>query len=129
MCAATLSAWCNPVDDLDDKVRDRDNQAVMAAVKRNPGLLQLELTRPACQKDTLLGRAAFWGNLELCKFLLAQGADVNHIGFAEDTALGKAAFMGHPRIVSLLLAHGAKIASEKSTALHAAAFGNRLDCL
>ena len=61
------------------------------------------------QGRTPLMLAAFRGNIEAVRKLLACGAEVNAKDKDGDTALMFAAFKGHAEIVSLLLRHGANV--------------------
>lgn len=56
-----------------------------------------------------LGLAAFTGRLEIAEFLLAQGAEVNHVSEDDNqfTALTGAVANGNAAVVKLLLMHGA----------------------
>ncbi|KAJ7110469.1 ankyrin repeat-containing domain protein, partial [Mycena epipterygia] len=54
-----------------------------------------------------LQAAAFQGNLEIVKLLLAHGANPNIEGGQNGTALQAATVCGHTDIVKVLLEHGA----------------------
>jgi ankyrin repeat protein len=74
--------------------------------------------------DTPLIAASYRGRIEIVKFLLAKGADVNKSGGkAGDTPLIIASWKGHTEIVKLLLANGAdasKMDKDGETALYSA---------
>jgi len=59
--------------------------------------------------STALTTAAFMGETEVVRLLIAAGADVNARNGDKGTALHAAAFFGHPDIVKLLLDHGADV--------------------
>jgi ankyrin repeat-rich membrane spanning protein len=56
-----------------------------------------------------LSEAVAGARLDLVKWLLAQGADINYRGNQDRTPLFRAASRGNAEIVKLLLDHGAKV--------------------
>lgn len=78
--------------------------------------------------------AAYGGDLERVKELLAQGADVNEKAgpYGDTTALQQAAVKGHLDIVKELIEHGADVNMRKKcgdTALHCSVYSCDLECL
>lgn len=131
--ALLAQAWANPVDDLSDALRDGDLVAIKAAVKKNPALIKMEMeTSPASKGNTMLNQAAFWGKLDVVKFLIARGSDVEHHGFCDSTPLGSAAFMGQVEVVKFLLSKHANVNAKGNiggTPLHEAVFGQKVECI
>jgi hypothetical protein len=79
--------------------------AVKHAILNNLELLNARwLDDP--EGESLLHKAARYGNIEIVEFLLDHGADVNFIS-SYDTSLCTAAENGHTEIVKLLLSRGA----------------------
>jgi ankyrin repeat protein len=80
------------------------------------------------EAETPLHAAAWAGNVDRAKQLVAQGADVNHIDTAGETPLHGASSWGQTDMVSFLIEHGARIDFPESadmTPLHwAAGWGN-----
>lgn len=134
LCALflTVLVWANPADDLEPALMRGELQPIVRAVNANPGLIKVKMTGSTYSDDILLSRAAFWGHLDIVKFLVEKGSDVNHHGFVKSTPLEQAAFMGHPDVVKYLIAHKADLNAKGNiggTPLHAAVFGDKLDCL
>ncbi len=104
-------------------------QATIAAIlEKEPSALQ----QPAADGFYLLGFASFFGQLELVKYFLAQGAKVNQAAQNDFkvTPIHSAVAKGSYAITECLLAHGANpnLAQAKGiTALHSAAHQSRLD--
>ncbi|KAF7171814.1 hypothetical protein CNMCM5623_004145 [Aspergillus felis] len=67
--------------------------------------------RDALQGTTALHLAAYGGHIEVVKFLIHAGAEVNAFDFPGLTALHWAAYKGHKDIVALLLENGANPSS------------------
>lgn len=59
--------------------------------------------------NTALMNAAFSGDIQATKTLIAANANVNMLSNENETALIKAAFMGYPEIVKLLIEAGANV--------------------
>ena len=79
---------------------------------------------------TALIHAAKYGHIDLVRFLIAQGADVNMGNILGDTALSLAVAWGHKNIVQLLLEHDADVnipTVQGSTPLMVAARAGRID--
>lgn len=69
------------------------------------------VNQPNVGSNTALMHAAFEDHLEIAKFLLAKGAEVN--ATADDgTALMRAVHRGNPKMVKLLLDHGADVSAK-----------------
>lgn len=131
--ALLAQAWANPVDDLSDALRDGDLTAIKAAVKKNPALIKMEMETSAASKgNTMLNQAAFWGRLDVVKFLVVRGSDIEHHGFSDSTPLGSAAFMGQVEVVKYLLSKHANVNARGNiggTPLHEAVFGDQVECI
>ncbi len=63
----------------------------------------------SCSKQTPLSIAAWNGNVENCRFLLAQGADVNQKSEGYHIALSMASASGNEEIVRMFLEAGAEL--------------------
>jgi len=66
---------------------------------------------------TLLMHAAMNGQLEIAKYLIEHGADINAVNNRLDTALSQAAFWGHQDIMQLLIDHGVYVKHQWKHAL------------
>ncbi|MBI3284621.1 MAG: ankyrin repeat domain-containing protein [Burkholderiales bacterium] len=89
----------------------------------------IKLDAAAANGDTAIMIAAYTGNLEALKKLIAAGAAVNRPGW---TALHYAAANGRPEIISLLLEHAAYIDAEspnKTTPLMMAVSAGKIDAV
>ncbi|KAA8896393.1 ankyrin repeat-containing domain protein [Sphaerosporella brunnea] len=78
---------------------------------------------------TSLHLSAFYNTLEMARFLIDLGADVNERCIEFRTALHRAAAQGHTEMVLLLLEHGADVAAVSKggwTPLHAACMAGHM---
>ena len=75
--------------------------------------------------NTALHKAAGGGHIEVVRFLVENGADVNARDKGDDTALHDAAFEGHIEVVRFLLENGADVTG----ALHEAADRGHLEVM
>ena len=99
--------------------------------------IRVELAKDSIDLDDSTGlsylqSAAFSGQLEAVKLIVAHKATVDKPDEKGYTALHRAAFRGHARIVAFLLDHGASLESRNTwgdTALTFAAKANRHDCV
>eukprot|EP01100_Stratorugosa_tubuloviscum_P003252 TRINITY_DN1775_c2_g1_i2.p1 TRINITY_DN1775_c2_g1~~TRINITY_DN1775_c2_g1_i2.p1 ORF type:complete len:144 (+),score=45.43 TRINITY_DN1775_c2_g1_i2:105-536(+) len=95
-------------EDLKSKVyiaiRTQNIQQVERIINQDPNLLNQEPITP-------LYIAAFFGCIEICKFLIEKGADINKgiLFLEEETPLGGAALCGHIEICRLLIEKGADV--------------------
>ncbi|MBI3928544.1 MAG: ankyrin repeat domain-containing protein [Armatimonadetes bacterium] len=96
----------NPIDELDFDVMAGHLAVLQEAVTRSPETLRLQGEFAAMRHWTLLQRACWYGQYEIARYLLDQGADVNQ-RTPMGTALHVAASQGHTRLVRLLLERGA----------------------
>lgn len=81
-------------------------------------------------KLTPLHYASEKGYLEICQFLILNGAEIDAVSTNDETPLQKACYEGHLDVVQFLLDNGANINhqnKEKETALHFAIHGNKLE--
>ncbi|KAJ7255911.1 ankyrin repeat-containing domain protein [Mycena rebaudengoi] len=81
---------------------------------------------------TALQLAAYYGDSNLTKLLLANRVDVNKMGGINGCALQAAAYRGHLEIVDTLLSHKADVTlegGEFGSAIQAAAFAGNVDIL
>jgi len=91
---------------------------------------EFRLTALEGAAETPLHEAAWRGEIEIARALVASGANVNHIDSAGETALHGAAACGHAFMVKFLISAGAEInlhaeATRGFTPLHwAAGWGN-----
>ena len=87
-----------------------------------------QLTARDGAAETPLHGAAWGGDVEEAKTLIAAGADVNHIDSAGETPIHGAAAWGHAKMVKYLISVGARIDIPGTTALTplhwAAGWGN-----
>lgn len=79
--------------------------------------------------DSLLMLAAYHGNLETVKMLLAHGADTELLNDRGQSIIAGAIFKGEDEIVSLLYEAGAKVDHGHPTALDSARMFKRPDML
>ena len=79
--------------------------------------------------DTLLMLAAYYGNPDTVRVLVARGADVNRISDRGQTPLAGAVFIGDDQVVRLLLDAGADPAAGSPTALDTAVMFERTEYL
>jgi ankyrin repeat protein/L-ascorbate metabolism protein UlaG (beta-lactamase superfamily) len=93
LCAATIQ----------ELITSGDLAAVKTAIDGDPGLLSSRLANG----QTLLHTAAYNGKLEIAKYLIDKGADVNARSASASAPLHGAALYGHEEVVRLLISKGA----------------------
>lgn len=79
--------------------------------------------------DTLLMLAAYYGNPDTVRVLIARGAEVNRISDRGQTPLAGAVFIGDDEVVRLLLDAGADPAAGSPNAVETAVTFERTDYL
>ena len=102
--------------DYDEDVRNRNTQKyshIMYKITMKE-LSKLIRTLPDInhkdeEKSTLLHQAVFWNRLELCQFLLENGADINAIDANRATPIFHAIQRGDGELVRFLIKKGANI--------------------
>ena len=130
------------VDDEEEEEEGEDSWVtpLLAAVETNDDALVFPIVTACNVKDinaaspgrkrTALHRAAFIGELNIVKLLVAKGADVNVADADGTTPLSCAALEGNLDVVKCLMLHGAKPSAFAGWGpLHAAAVRNHVDVL
>ncbi|WP_333694464.1 ankyrin repeat domain-containing protein [Flavobacterium sp.] len=115
ICIAGFNFHLLAQTDLIQMVRVNDYEGVQKAVKLNPDLVN----QKSNEGFTPLILASYRGNLDMVKFLLDSGAQVN-VGTSMGSALMAATVKGHYEVVALLLEREANpdlTDSEGTTAL------------
>lgn len=97
----TLVAVCS-ASEIHTACTAGDLDRVKAILAEEPNAL----TAPDENGYSPLHKASYSGQLELARWLITQGADVNAVSNAHSTPLHGAAFYGHPEVVRLLLEAG-----------------------
>ncbi|MDR1491678.1 MAG: ankyrin repeat domain-containing protein [Planctomycetaceae bacterium] len=106
---------------LHDAVRKENFEKIQQIIQE--GQHNVNEQDPNNNNETSLHIAANLGNLEICGYLIDQGADVQIGNEFSETALHYAAENGYLEVCRLLLKHGAKAdarESEQRTTLHQA---------
>ena len=91
---------------------------------RGRSAIQKIIDQQTIEGQSLLHLAVLGSYVEIVKFLLYRGADVNQCMDGCETALHVAAVTGHQEIISLLLEYGIEVDKKNDdgrTALHKAA--------
>lgn len=107
----------NPNFDVDMHLDRYGNTALMWIVEKGnvelvKFLLDSRNARPNVRSyhgETAIHKAAFHGNVELCRMLHSHGADVNVEDKGGNTALHYAALQGHTHACDLLIQAGARV--------------------
>jgi ankyrin repeat protein len=106
-------------ESLWDAARYGDVDQIRAFMDQNPKFISL--SPHTKMGTTLLHSASMWGQVEVAKFLLSRGADVNALANCRVPPLEDAAYDGNCEIVAMLIDHGAKVNARDqfgTTALH-----------
>ena len=82
---------------------DGDYERVVEELQRNPDLIHAK----SLLNDNSLIWASYRGYVNICKYLLEKGIDIEHQGNENSRALGCAAKSGKIEVIDLLLSHGA----------------------
>ena len=99
-----LASWCRCAE-IHDAALKGDLAKVKELLAYDPSLIS---ARGDNEKPPLHW-AAQGGHLELAKFLIAKGADVNQLNIQKETPLVYAAEGGHLKLAELLIAKGADV--------------------
>jgi hypothetical protein len=98
-----------PIERVTDACRDGDLGEVQRLLGEDPSLIN---GRDACEYYyTPLMVASERGHVEVVRWLVDQGADVNEVVFGDETALTFAIEWGHVEVVRLLVERGADLPS------------------
>jgi ankyrin repeat protein len=121
--AGAAPAWSasQTIDDFLWSVKAGDVTAVIRVVEKNPGLLRLTDKG----RNTLLHRAAQYGQVDMARHLLARGLAVNARNQRGSTPLCLAAMFGRAETAKVLLKSGASLNLADNwgwTPLHYAAY-------
>ncbi len=111
LALATTTRAAGPDEDLHAAARAGDLAAVKAAVEKGA-----DVNTRTEYGATALSYACDRGHVEVVRFLIERGANVNRADtFYQSTPLTWAAFNGHSEVVKLLLEHGALGANDVLT--------------
>ncbi|KAL4809416.1 hypothetical protein BDV18DRAFT_157171 [Aspergillus unguis] len=83
--------------------------ALFGLTKLMARLMPFDINDPGIFSRTPLHIAAYWGHLDVVKFLIANGADVNPLAADGTSPLWLASYKGHADIVEALVEAGASI--------------------
>jgi ankyrin repeat protein len=99
-----LASWCRCAE-IHDAALKGDLAVVRELLAKDPALLNAK----GRNEKAPLHWAAQGGHLELAKYLIAKGANVNELNIQKETPLVYAAEGGHLKLAELLIAKGADV--------------------
>ena len=99
-----LASWCRSAE-IHDAALKGDLAMVKEILAKDPSLLNAK----GHNEKAPLHWAAQGGHLEVAKFLIAKGANVNELNIQKETPLVYAAEGGHLKLAELLIAKGADV--------------------
>ncbi len=100
LLALTLSAWAGPL-------HDSAHAGNLSKVKDFIEVQKVPVDQKGYYGETALGEAASDGQLEVAKYLLSKGANVNARNESGETPLFQASIQGHLDVITALLDAGA----------------------
>jgi ankyrin repeat protein len=119
MLLASSTVQAVSFESLWDSARYGEVGQIKAFLEQNPKFVSL--SPHTKMGNTLLHQAAMWGQVEVAKYLISTGADVNAQANCHVPPLQDAAYDGNCAIVAMLIDHGAKVNARDqfgTTALH-----------